>query len=233
MEAALSVFIYFENYGILDSAVYLPQFLENHAEIPNDPRVRTIYAMFKHVKLEASEIADLGREEAQKDFVAGQSVPAEIIQHDQERKALRNVKLNSASINITKEFNEWYSQRRHNIRYQADGEYFRIWVSDNRRPDVEIELEIRSKGFQWFFSFYLVFLVESDEGHKDAMLLLDEPGLHLHPTAQQELLTFFEELAADNPLVYTTHSPFLIDGERIHRVRPVTEDKSGHSRISA
>ena len=56
--------------------------------------------------------------------------------------------------------------------------------------------------------------------------------LHLHPTAQQELLTFFEELAADNPLIYTTHSPFLIDGERIHRVRPVTEDKSGHSRIS-
>ncbi len=45
-------------------------------------------------------------------------------------------------------------------------------------------------------------------------------------------MTFFEELAADNPLIYTTHSPFLVDGERIHRGRPVTEDESGHSRIS-
>ena len=188
--------------------------------------------MFKHVRLEASEIADLGREEAQEAHIQGQPVTDEIIQRDQERKELRSVKLNSAELDISSKFNEWFGQRRHKIRYQADGDYFRIWVSDDRRTDVDIELESRSKGFQWFFSFYLVFLVESNEGHKDAMLLLDEPGLHLHPTAQQELLKFFEKLAVNNPLVYTTHSPFLIDGERIHRVRPVTEDDSGHSRIS-
>ena len=229
VEAELPVFIYFENYGVLDSAVYLPRFLEYREATPDDPRVRTINAMFKHVQLEASEIADLGREEAQE---AGQPVTDEIIQRDQERKELRSVKLNSAGLDISGKFNEWYGQRRHKIRYQADGDYFRIWVSDNRRTDVDIELESRSKGFQWFFSFYLVFLVESNEGHKDAMLLLDEPGLHLHPTAQQELLKFFEKLSVNNPLVYTTHSPFLIDGERIHRVRPVTEDDSGHSRIS-
>ena len=64
------------------------------------------------------------------------------------------------------------------------------------------------------------------------MLLLDEPGLHLHPTAQQELIAFFEELSQKNQLVYSTHSPFLIDGEHLHRVRPVTEDETGHSRIS-
>jgi predicted ATP-dependent endonuclease of OLD family len=126
----------------------------------------------------------------------------------------------------------WYGQRRHSIEYQADGDYFRIWVADDRRPGVKIELEGRSKGFQWFFSFYLIFLVESEEGHKDAILLLDEPGLHLHPTAQQELIKFFENLAERNQLVYTTHSPFLIDGENIHRVRPVTEDQSGHSHVS-
>ena len=232
VKAVLPVFIYFENYGILDSAVYLPRFLEDYGATPDDPRVRTINAMFKHVQLEASEIADLGREEAQELRMQRQSVTDEIIQRDRARKDLRNVKLNSAGIDISRKFNEWFGQRRHKIRYQADGAYFRIWVSDDRRTDVDIELESRSKGFQWFFSFYLVFLVESNEGHKDAMLLLDEPGLHLHPTAQQELLKFFEKLAVNNPLVYTTHSPFLIDGERIHRVRPVTEDDSGHSRIS-
>jgi hypothetical protein len=56
--------------------------------------------------------------------------------------------------------------------------------------------------------------------------------LHLHPTAQQGLISFFEEISAKNQLIYSTHSPFLIDGEHIERVRPVTEDDTGHSRIS-
>ena len=232
IERQLPVFIYFENYGILDSAVYLPRFLEDLAAGPEKPHVRTINAMFKHVQLRAREISDLGWEEAEEAKAAGEPVTPEIVARDQERKELRSVKLNSASLDISKKFGQWFGQRRHKIRYQADGPYFRIWVSDDRRPDVDIELESRSKGFQWFFSFYLVFLVESDEGHKDAILLLDEPGLHLHPTAQQELMTFFETLAEDHPLIYTTHSPFLIDGERIHRIRPVTEDETGHSRIS-
>ena len=58
------MFIYFENYGILDSAVYLPRFLENLAAEPKEPRVRTINAMFKHVQLTAQEISDLGLDEA-------------------------------------------------------------------------------------------------------------------------------------------------------------------------
>jgi predicted ATP-dependent endonuclease of OLD family len=232
IKAELPVFIYFENYGILDSAIYLPNFLTDLQRTPNAGRVRTVNAMFKHVTLTAQEIADLGKEEAATATAANQPVTREMIARDQAKIELRSVKLNSASLDITKRFSEWFGQRRHNIRYQADGDYFRIWVSDDRRPGVEIELESRSKGFQWFFSFYLIFLVESREGYKDAILLLDEPGLNLHPTAQQELIAFFERLSQSNVLLYTTHSPFLIDGEHIHRVRPVTEDETGHSRIS-
>jgi predicted ATP-dependent endonuclease of OLD family len=156
-----------------------------------------------------------------------------MITRDQQRKELRSVKLNSASRDLTRRFAKWFGrQHRHNIRYGVDGNYFRIWVSDDRRPDLDIELESRSKGFQWYFSFYLIFLAESEESHKDAILLLDEPGIHLHPTAQQELISFFDELAERNMLIYTTHSPFLLDGDHIERVRPVTEEDSGHSRIA-
>jgi len=233
IEDALPVLIYFENYGVLDSAIYLPRFLEDLQRDRNNPRVRTINAMFKHVALDAKDIADLGAEEARAQRQNGQQPNAETVAKDQRRKEERAIRLNSASNDISTRFSDWWSQRRHKIRYHADGDYFRIWVADDRRPDVEIELEARSKGFQWFFSFYLVFLVESEEGHKDAILLLDEPGMNLHPTAQQELLVFFERLAEKNQLVYTTHSPFLVDGEHIYRVRPVTEDNTGHSRISA
>jgi len=232
MKKQLPIFIYFNEYGVLDSAIYLPQFLSELQRDPGNPHIRTVNAMFKHVGLTAQEITDLGIEQAQQSITQGHQPTAEIIAKDQQQKEARAIKLNSASLDITDRFNSWYGQRRHTIEYQADGAYFRIWIADDRRPGVRIELEGRSRGFQWFFSFYLIFLVESEEGHKDSILLLDEPGLHLHPTAQQELIAFFENLSKKNQLIYTTHSPFLIDGENIHRVRPVTEDQLGHSHVS-
>ncbi|TDQ84457.1 putative AbiEii toxin of type IV toxin-antitoxin system [Dongia mobilis] len=232
IEDRIPVLVYFENYGILDSAIWLPRFLEDRKRAPADARIRTIDAMFRHVGLDPQDIASLGNEEAETQRRQGHQPTAEMISNDQRRKEARAIQLNSASLDISAKFSNWWSQRRHKIRYHADGDYFRIWVADDRRPDVEIELEARSKGFQWFFSFYLVFLVESGDGHKDAILLLDEPGMHLHPTAQQELIGFFETLAEKNQLLYSTHSPFLIDGEHLHRVRPVTEDNAGNSHIS-
>ena len=229
----LPVLIYFENYGILDSAIWLPRFLEDLEQNVTHPRVRTVNAMFKHVGLNPRDIAELGDGEARRMQEQGDEPTPEQIATDQQRMEERAIKLNSASIDISNKFSKWWPQRRHKIRYHADGDLFRIWVTDNLREDVEIEFEARSKGFQWFFSFYLVFLVESDDGHKDAILLLDEPGLHLHPTAQQGLIAFFERLSEKNQLAYTTHSPFLIDGEHLHRIRPVKEDDTGHSRITA
>ena len=229
----LPVIIYFENYGILDSAIWLPRFVEDLARDKDNPRVRTINAMFQLVGLDAKEVERLGDRNTRTARAQGQQPDERQIAADQEEIDERAIRLNSASIDISERFSNWWSQRRHTIRYHADGDYFRIWVTDNLRPHVEIELESRSKGFQWFFSFYLVFLAESDQGHKDAILLLDEPGLNLHPTAQQELIDFFEELSNNNQLAYTTHSPFLIDGEHLHRVRPVSEEDTGHSRVTS
>ena len=233
IEKNLPVLIYFENYGILDSAVWLPRFLEDLELDATNPHVRTINAMFRHVGLDPRQIAELGDERARRIPQRGYHPTPADIAADQKHKEERAIQLNSASLDISSRFSAWWSQRRHKIRYHADGDYFHIWVADDRRPDVDIELDARSKGFQWFFSFYLVFLVESEDGHKDAILLLDEPGLHLHATAQQELIGFFEKLSETNQIAYTTHSPFLVDGEHLHRVRPVTEDDTGHSRITA
>lgn len=230
---ALPVMIYFENYGILESAIWLPRFIEDLRRDKDNPRVRTINAMFELVGLDAREIEGLGDRDARNARAQGHSPNESQIKADRENIDERAIRLNSASIDISRRFSNWWSQRRHTIRYDIDGDYFRIWVADDLRPDVEIELESRSKGFQWFLSFYLVFLAESDQGHKDAILLLDEPGLNLHPTAQQELIDFFEELSTTNQLAYTTHSPFLIDGENLHRVRPVYEEDTGHSIVTS
>jgi len=231
IEARLPVFIYFDNAGVLDSAVYLPGLLADLERKPDDMAVRTINAMFKHAGLTAREIADLGHSQARAQHIAGEAATPEAIQKDQDRAMLRSIKLGSASADITRKFGACWKQQRHVIRYHADGDFFRIWVADDRRPVVEIELERRSEGFRWFFSFYLVFLGESDAMEKDAVLLLDSPGLHLHPTAQQDLLALIGKLAETNQVIYGTHSPFLIDGDHLERVRPITIDETGRFHV--
>lgn len=229
----LPVFIYFENYGVLDSAIWFSRYLEDRTHNPADSRVRTVAAMFKQAGLNPNELATQGVDRMAEARRHGTTLSEKDAVSERKLKERRAISLNAASNEISAKFSNWWQQRRHTIRYDADGDFFRIWVTDNRRENVEIELENRSKGFQWFFSFYLVFLAESKGQHKDAILLLDEPGLHLHPTAQQELISFFEDLSKRNQILYTTHSPFLIDGENLDRVRPVTEDMTGRSRISA
>ncbi|KKK83640.1 hypothetical protein LCGC14_2791350 [marine sediment metagenome] len=67
------------------------------------------------------------------------------------------------------------------------------------------------KDFRWYFSFFLVFLFESEGLHKNAILLLDEPGIHLHLKVQFNLINFFQNLKDSVQIIYTTHSQFLID----------------------
>jgi AAA domain, putative AbiEii toxin, Type IV TA system len=139
--------------------------------------------------------------------------------------------LNSAGTDLTKKFRAWWKQGNYTFEFQADGDHFRIWVSDQKRPE-KIELEDRSSGLQWFLSFYLIFLVESSGDHADAILLLDEPGLSLHPLAQRDLSAFFENLASTNQIVYTTHSPFLVDADMLDRVRKVFVSDDGSTKSS-
>jgi len=91
------------------------------------------------------------------------------------KKKEREIKLDSASSNMTRKFREWWKQGDYNFAFSADGNYFRIWVSDSIRPE-KVELENRSSGLQWFFSFYLVFSAEITDGHYNSIILLDEPG---------------------------------------------------------
>lgn len=90
-------------------------------------------------------------------------------------------------------------------------------------------LSARSRGFVWFFSF-LAWYSELKESGTPLILLLDEPGLSLHPQAQADLLRFFEEtLSPSHQLVYTTHSPFMVDPEKPHRIRYVEDTSQASS----
>ena len=89
-----------------------------------------------------------------------------------------------------------------------------IWgdVYDSKHM-VTTELGTRSRGFVWFFSF-LAWYADVQRQKQRVILLLDEPGLSLHAKAQGDLLRYFEaEIMGSHQLIYTTHSPFMVDPE--------------------
>lgn len=228
----LPKFVYYSNYGNLSTRIYLPnvvKWLKNET-VPgidiNENQVRTLRVLFKFVNLKPEEILELGKDYAEERRRSGYEPTVKEIEKADTAKEERSILLQSASTKLTKDFQKWWNQGEYKFRFEADGDYFRIWVSDAKRP-AEVSLELRSTGLQWFLSFYLIFLVESQEQHKNAILLLDEAGLTLHPLAQKDLSKFFNSLSLNNQIINTTHSPFIIDTNNIDRCKVVYMDKDG------
>lgn len=240
-------FVYYSDYGNLDSEIYLPRVIEDFErdDLSETARAkaRTLDVLFKYVKLSPTEIYELGNESKtiiQKLNQSNQLISTEEKQLTDEeirewadKKRERGILLRSAATQLTQRFKKWWLQGDYIFDFQADGRHFRINVSDKLRPEL-IELEARSRGLQWFFSFFLVFLVETKEGHSNTILLLDEPGLSLHPIAQYDLAKFFRKLSEDNQLIYTSHSPFLVDMDNLGNVKAVYIDsKTGRTKVSS
>ena len=150
--------------------------------------------------------------------------------------------LNRACNELTSILKEYWTQNKHlNIKIDVrpglpedeenmrDGKTFwgRIEDTVHRIQNVWTE---RSHGFIWFLSFLIHF--EHRKRQKENMiLLLDEPGLSLHAHAQKDLLNYFDNSLQNYQLIYSTHSPFLVDSSRLDRIRFV-QDKGIESEES-
>lgn len=235
-------FVYYSNYGNLSSKIYLPHAITwlGGGTVPgieaNQEQVRTLKVLFEFVNLKPKEILDLGKDPKvmamERNRYSSSAPSKEEIAKAERDKEERSILLQSASVDLTKKFKDWWKQGEYKFRFEADGDYFRIWVSDDKRP-AEVGLELRSTGLQWFISFYLIFLVESQNNHKNSILLLDEAGLTLHPLAQKDLYKFFDNLSINNQIINTTHSPFLVDTTNVDRCRVVYSDENGFTVASS
>ncbi len=151
---------------------------------------------------------------------------ADFVQSDYESK---RVVLEAAGRQITEELFQYWSQNE-NLRVDFDISFsspdslgnvspvidVRIWDEEHR---ISLKFEERSKGFKWFFSFLINF-TDLVQRESNVILLFDEPGLGLHPKAQQDIFNFItKRLSTKYQVIFTTHSPFLIDPNMLHIVR--------------
>ncbi len=143
--------------------------------------------------------------------------------------------LEATSIEISKTvFKYWKTNTNQRIRFIIENRKISEEVIpilhirvENTTHEITLPLKNRSKGFNWFFSFIVWFSKIQEDKKYDYILLLDEPGINLHASAQADLLAFIEDLSKDHQILFTTHSPFMIDSNNLHRVRTLVETKKG------
>lgn len=162
--------------------------------------------------------------------------PEDVLQ-SQEKEYERFIALLEASANkITTEiFKYWKTNTNLDIEFKIQDitndqgqkeKYLDIRVKSQRHK-ITLPLDRRSKGFNWFFSFIIWFSRIQSDKKSDYILLLDEPGLNLHASAQADLLRFINDLSSKYQIIYTTHSPFMVESEHLNRVRTCLEADEG------
>jgi hypothetical protein len=143
-----------------------------------------------------------------------------------ERRQIKDP-LNQANRNIASRLSKYWNQENLTIELNYD-----IDTSDPGNPRRKIDLDFigedkrrsiifeQSPGTRWFMAFVVEYLAnQSDE--KDIILLLDEPGILLHAGAQKDLLGRFENTAPIIQIIYTAHSPYMINKNFPLRIRSV------------
>lgn len=90
----------------------------------------------------------------------------------------------------------------------------------------KIRPRLRSKGLIWFLSFWME--LQASGSDSKLIILADEPGLYLHVRAQEDILAVFEEQVTDkgHQILYSTHSPNLINTANLERINLVINDEN-------
>lgn len=209
----LPKFMYYDDYYSLPSRVSLTKI----ADKPTDSSQKTAKSLLELADIDVNKVIKSTDFE---DFVA---------------------ELEATQLIITEElFKYWSTNKNLKINFLIDKivqndsrglPYILEHVLDirvqNLRSGVSLPLGNRSKGFNWFFSFLVWFKKIQENKNDTFILLLDEPGLNLHAKAQNDLLRFLTDLSTEYQIIYTTHSPFMIESEKLYQVRTVLEKDDG------
>ncbi len=134
---------------------------------------------------------------------------------------LRRKLVNEKSAIVDGDFGEYWQQDKINLSMASYGENLIFGIKEEGK-NYDFKVEQRSKGLQWFLSFYLLLKAESQNAQN--IILIDEPGLYVHAKAQGDILRVLTDLSTNNQFILSTHSPYLIDPTRLDRIRLIIKN---------
>ena len=225
LQPAMPKFLYYDEYYALPSRIVIENLEDEDIE---EEEFKTAKALLELADLNAEDILEATSFE---DYVAELEATEAIISDELFKYWSTN---NNLSIEFIIEAKEEV-EKRTIINNRQQEEVLDVKIVEhildirvkNQRTRVSLPLKNRSKGFNWFFSFLVWFKKIQEDKSSQYILLLDEPGLNLHASAQNDMLKFIEDLSDNYQILYTTHSPFSIPSDKLERVRTVLETVDG------
>ena len=217
-------FVYFNKYYQIPSQTYLDKLIEKkNDEFANKESDLGILNLIKILGCTVEELSQLEG-----------SMSAGNRDTNAENINKRRRKLITGSRELTRKINEaWHpdenSFEARFLKVEADGQLLTFDVSEDN--DRWVKFNERSNGYQWLVSFYITLVSEANGAYKDAIFLLDEPALSLHGLKQVRFRDTLSCLASRNQIIYTTHSPFLVDPHELGIVRVVELDKEEGTKV--
>jgi hypothetical protein len=205
-------FVYIHEYDISGQTVELPQLaarLRNPGYAKLSVQEQTIKIILDLAKVNIDEFLQKG------DTTIG--------------RTLRSFDKRQASAFLTRKFQELWAQKNVEFQIEIDGPTLNIFVKDVGFA-MPVRLDRRSTGFRWYVSFAWRFTHATTGDFKNVVLLLEEPGIHLHPAGQRDLTRFFDVLGQNNQVIYTTHLPYMVDTGAPERVR-IVEVHDHHTNV--
>src|SRR6202521_103708 len=208
----LPTFIYMDDYRSLEGTAHLDQVLQRTNE--PTPQDETLLVIFKLAGLDLKKLSEQGNS------------------YDPGTIRERQYDLQDAGQMLTSAVAGRWAQNPYKVHFHADGQRFFTEIEELDKNIGMLPLEEQSRGFKWFFSFDLRFMHDSGGTFAGCVLLLDEPGMHLHPGSQDDLLRRFDAYARKNTLIYTTHLPFLVDIREPSRIHVMKEREDMSASVS-
>ena len=207
----LPVFFYYHQYSVLPYSVDVRKILNSDPSILSDSE-NTARIFLKLAAASNDYLLDIDYEKRKRELEnVANAITDDVLKYWSQNKQLRVMP--DISMKTINNPNGQTSV--------VDELKIRVW--DDRHL-LSLPISEHSTGFQWFFSFLVAFS-EYRMNKQPVIILLDEPALGLHAKAQADFLKFIEEgLAVNWQVIYTTHSPFMVQPDHLERVRLV-EDK--------
>lgn len=183
-----------------------------------------LFSSFEDNFPESVELSKLAESEWAKDLEAVTDFRIEKISSVNKQEQINHQEQVNAE--FTDKFEKFWSQDSISLQISKDGDNVNFWIVEGGDRYLPSQ---RSKGQQWYLSFYIKIVARLREGVPN-VILVDEPGLYLHAKAQKDLLKILTAHSSTYPVIFSTHSPYLIREDLLENVRLI-EKRDGCTNV--
>lgn len=202
---------YFPTFFFIDDDTLKSEYTQDEIENENTPEVQMLEKMLKASNIDFQ------------DFINYWDNTDNAIKRQIEKR-FNNILKN----NLVDKFNEFYTQEQVSVEFDFHESSVSLLFDTT---GTYMRYDERSQGLKWYFNTFIKMQAENLDDN-NVIYIMDEPGTRLHVNAQKELISFFKDLSKkENQIIYTTHSPYMLDQSNLNYVRLVSKDDDGYTYI--